>query len=111
MAKQTSWPGHDRIPIGTARTPRPKAMSDHNAHDPTAHKTTRQRIPAKKHLASLLFILLSRLTPTRKNPLGDGGLFGWALFPGTISRILFEDASRLWDASAERGEMPDYRVR
>ena len=64
MAKQTSWPGHDRIPIGTARTPGLKAMSDHNAHDPTAHKTTKQPIPAKDHLTRLLFIFLSRLTPT-----------------------------------------------
>jgi hypothetical protein len=48
--KQTSWPGHDRIPIGTARTPRPKAMSDHNAHDPPAHKATKRPIPAKGHL-------------------------------------------------------------
>jgi hypothetical protein len=37
--------------------------------------------------------------------------FGWALFPGAVSRILFEDASRLWDASAERREVPDCRVR
>jgi hypothetical protein len=47
MAKQTWWPGQDKIPIGTLSVPGLKGMSDHNAHDPTAHSKMKQVIPAK----------------------------------------------------------------
>jgi hypothetical protein len=57
IAKQISWPGHARIPIGTARKPGRKAMSEHNAHDPTGHKTMKQPMPVKDHPTRLLFIL------------------------------------------------------